>query len=214
MQFTCPLPAALTTIPNPSCPEGLGQIQKFIFQRLSAAWVFDSTGATSFLTLASWTPLLVAAGNTKVVVTPFLDSVVIPPTEAITFGGNDNSTVNGRKLNVAGAPTTASGEARNISGEIQGALQALSQGEDLVMYAINQFNQLIGRDTYPGHPGEKIAGIPIYSFFCGDAGNEGFAKDDKTKITFQLDYQWRNFLYVHKPTTFLPLTSIVAASET
>lgn len=214
--FVCPKPTALTTIPNPSCPQGLGQIQKVIFQRKSAGWVFDSMAAHDFLTLASWTPLLTAVNDTKVVVTPFLDSFVIPGTAAITAGGNDNTTINGRKLNVAGAPTTADGEARNISGEIQAALQALSQeGEDaFVAFFINQFNQLIGNDIYPGHPGERIAGIPVYSVFCGDASNEGFAKDDKTKLTFQLDYGWRNNLFVKKPAAFLPLVSLVGASET
>lgn len=213
MQINCPLPAYLVTIPNQNCPENLGQIQKFIFQRTSASWVFETS---TFIDLAAWTPLITAVDSTKVVITPFLDSVVIPPTEAITFGGNDNSTINGRKLNVAGAPTTASGEARGISAEIQAALQALSlEGESsLCMFGINQFNQLIGRDLYPGHPGERVGGIPIFSYFCGDAGNEGFAKDDKTKMTFQLDYQWRNNLYVKKPTNWLPLTSIVAISET
>lgn len=213
MEFTCPLPNALTTVPNAACPENLGQIQKFIFQRAIAAWVFDSTGGTSFLEAASWTPLIVAAGNTKIVISPYLDTVVIPKSEAITIGGGDNSTLNGRQLVAAGTNPIITGEERSASAEIIAAMQKLSQGEDLVWYAINQFNQLIGRDAYPGHPGTNIVGIPCHALFQGDAGNEGFAKDDKAQLRFGVDYGWRQNIYIKKP-NFNAKAVLVAANET
>ncbi len=158
-------------------------------------------------------PLITAVDDTKIVISPYLDTVVIPPSEAITVGGGDNTTLNGRQLVVGATNPIVTGEARSISAEIQAALQALELGEDLVWFGINQFNQLIGRDAYPGHPGENIVGIPLHALFVGDAGNEGFAKDDKTKIRFGVDYQWRNNIYIKKP-DFDAKASLVAVSET
>lgn len=204
METVCPVPAALTTVQTPTCPENIGQIQRIFFQRAKAAFIFDSLGGTSFLELASWTPLLVAAGDTKVVIAgskqgPSMDTVIITPSTAITVGGGDNTTLNGRKLNTGVTAAELSGELRSMPSEIIEQLKLLQKGEELVVYFENQYKQLIGIDAYPGHPGQNIVGIPIFSLFFGDAGNEGFAKDDKAKFGFGMDYGWRANLYIKKP---------------
>lgn len=63
-------------VPVSNCGETFGQIQKVAFQRLTKA---DGT-KNSFTTqkaitlLASWTPLLSAADDTKVVVSPYIQA--------------------------------------------------------------------------------------------------------------------------------------------
>lgn len=228
METICPVPTHLTEVQNPACPENIGQIQKIIFQRARANFVFDSVGATGSITaLASWTPLIAASDDTKVVIAPNCVSVVITPPTPITTGGNDNSTLNGRKLNTGFSSVELTGMFRSMPSEIIAQLKLLQKGEELVWFGINQFGQFVARDIYPAHPGEKVTGIPLFSPFFGDAGNEGFAKDDMANFSFGMDYGWRSDLqvdsnaafvsayqlYLKKP-NFNALTAIVATQET
>jgi hypothetical protein len=228
MQTICPVPTQLQTVQNPGCPENIGQIQKIIFQRASANWVFDSTAGKDINLLASWTPLLTAVDNTKIVIAPNCNSVVITPPTAITTGGNDNSTLNGRKLNTGFSSVDLTGMFRSMPSEIIAQLKLLQYGEDLVWYGVNQFGQIVARDIYPGHPGTNVVGIPLFSPFFGDAGNEGYAKDDMANFSFVMDYDWRSQiiqnsagvitsqyqLILVKPTGFNALTQLKAIQET
>ena len=70
----CPAGTALPDIPVSNCPESFGQIQKVAFQRL-----YKSTGEkNSFIASAgigkraSWTPLLSADDDTKIVHFPYI----------------------------------------------------------------------------------------------------------------------------------------------
>jgi len=92
----CPLPSALTDIAATGCPFNLGQLQRVIITR-SASSIFPATVASSDpAVLATWTPLLTAADDTKVVKTPLIGgNPAIVGGSAITQGGNDNSTLNG-----------------------------------------------------------------------------------------------------------------------
>jgi len=196
METICPVPTALTTVQNPACPENIAQIQVIIFQRASANWVFDSTAGKDVKLAASWTPLMTAVDNTKIVIARNCNQVTIDPPTAITTGGNDNTTLNGRKLNTGFSSVELKGMFRSMPSEIIAQLKLLQYGEELVWFGINQFGQIIGRDIYPGHPGEKVTGIPLFSPFFGDAGNEGFAKDDMANFSFIMDYGWRSDLQV------------------
>src|SRR5688572_8815374 len=148
MECNCPLPVALVTVPNVACPQKIGQIQKFIFQRKGHVFDVAATPTPNPITaLASWTPLLSAVDETKVVITPWLQNVVIPAPEAVTKGGGDNSTLNGRELVVGETNPVVTGEMRNVPGNVIAALKGLTcyaDIEDLVMYGLNEFNQLVG----------------------------------------------------------------------
>jgi hypothetical protein len=104
--FSCPPPTALATIPSQACPEVWDQIVKFAFQRKQATPSFTST---TIKVAATWTPLLTASDSTKVVITPYIAGVVIPPGEVLKEGGNDNSTINGipRITGLGFVPVTA-----------------------------------------------------------------------------------------------------------
>lgn len=212
MECSCPKPAALTTIPKQTCPENIGQIQKILFQR--AGWTFDSEAdpTTDWTLLASWTPLLTAVGDTKVVVTPWLENVVIGRAEAITEGGGDNTTLNGRQITVGAGNIPMTGDFRMVASAIVEAMKALQcEGEELVMYFINEFDQLVGRNiSSPISPVEKVTGIPVYSLFVSDMDNNGKNTQDKGGFSAQLDYGWRKDLIIVKP-AFSPKASLVVA---
>lgn len=228
MQTICPVPTALQTVQNPGCPENIGQIQKIIFQRASANFVFDSTAGKDIKLLATWTTLLAAADSTKVVIAPNCNGVTISAPTPITTGGNDNSTLNGRKLNTGFSAVDVKGQFRSMPSEIIAQLKLLQYGEDLTWIGVNQFGQFVARDIYPGHPGTKLVGFPLYSLFFGDAGNDGYAKDDMADFAFGMDYDWRSFiaqdsaglitsqyqLILVRPTDFNALTQLKAVQET
>lgn len=213
METICPAPPELTTVDNPNCPENLGQIQKIFFQRQISGWTFDSTGATSAALLASWTPLLVATDDTKIVVTPYFDTGEITPGKVISVGGGDNTTLNGRKLNMDFNATEFAAQFRSIRGEIIAQLKKLEYGEVLMAYFVNQFKQIALNDLDTAHPGTKLTGFPIFSPYFEDAGNKGFATDDKANFGFSMDYGWRDNLYLLKP-TWNPFTALVPTQET
>lgn len=207
----CPRPTVLVTIPNSTCPENIGQIQKFLFQR--AGWTFNSEAepSTDFTILASWTPLLTAAGNTKVVVTPYLEGVVIPPGEAITNGGDDNSTRDGVQQVVGATSPLVTGTFTSIQNAVVEAMKKLGcesrSGTGIVFYGINQWDQLIGRSA---DAGVNVVGIPLQEMWFSDMGNEGLNTFDKGNFRFSVVDGWRKNLYIVKP-DFSPKTQLVVA---
>ena len=64
----CPAAAAIATIPNVTCPENFGQIQKVAFQRLRKAdgSANSFTSQASILLKASWTALLASVDGSKI----------------------------------------------------------------------------------------------------------------------------------------------------
>src|SRR5882757_1031142 len=92
MNFPCPLPTTLASIPVSACPFRFDQISRVAIRRRSNA-AFAST--TTFNLLATWTPLLAATDDTKIVMSPIFTNPVIPASAGQFVGGNDNTTFNG-----------------------------------------------------------------------------------------------------------------------
>ena len=119
----CPLSAAVTSVPETSCPVAFDQISKIAFQQIQSTPSFTTT---TVLLKATWTPLLAASDATKVVLTPMLSNLVIPVSEVATEGGGDNTTINGIR-NVLGLNSvTVTATLANISDATKQALQGLS----------------------------------------------------------------------------------------
>lgn len=197
----CPASAALTTVPNMTCPENLGQIQKVIFQR--PGYVFNTAGGTPnpINALASWTPLFTAVAGTKVVVTPFLDAgAEISAAEAITEGGGDNTTLDGQEIVIGESSPLFTGTIRNIASAVIAAIRKL-RCEKLVAYFINEFDQII---CWTKDANVTNVGIPIYAFHCGTPVNAGKNQDEKTALRFGVVAEWRNYLSIITPTGFSP----------
>lgn len=204
---TCPPATAITDIGDLTCGENMGQIQKIAFQRRQASAPFATfSGATvgGADLLASWTALIGATDATKIQVTPFFENFLIPGSEAITEGGDDNTTLDGVAI-VTGATTpAATGTFRSLTGELLRALKDYNCELDMTVYLINEFSQIIGTSAN----GTTFAGIPIQSFFIGDGDNNGKNTQDKTNFTFSMRYGWRDRLAFCIPSDFDPRTGI------
>lgn len=213
MEIICPRPTAIPTVGLFNCPINIGQIQRFIFQR--QGWVFDSTDDTDIKLLASWTPLIIATDDTKIISTPKMAGITIPAGEAKTEGGGDNSTIDGVELIVGVGPITVTGQMQGLPAKIRKQLKtALGPEEDLVVYMINQYGHIICKNFDPANTAvTKYEGLPISGrVFVSDPSNDGFATVDKTTIRFSFSEGWADQLAIVSPTDFNAKTALFPAS--
>jgi len=131
---TCPRPATISDIPQFTCPEELGQIQRLGFMRGS----FTNFAAAPVDLTTDWTPKLTAADDEHVVITPLIEGFTIPSGEPITEGGDDNTTLNGNPVVVGDGQIVASGMGRQWNAAIVTALKELACEPDLQMFMINE----------------------------------------------------------------------------
>lgn len=209
----CPASTALPDIPVSNCPESFGQIQKVAFQRL-----YKSTGEkNSFKTdagiekKASWTPLLSADDDTKIVISPYIQAPTAEAGAARTFGGG-NETLGGVEEIVGREPTPFTGAMRKLPQKIIKALKQLqceSWGDNLGVYLFDE-NGAIGA-IQDAKTATTHYPIPIRSLFIGDKTLGGYEAPDSNNIQWAFLPNWSDDLAIIVPEDFNPLTDLKAA---
>jgi hypothetical protein len=209
----CPAGTALPDIPVSNCPESFGQIQKVAFQRL-----YKSTGEkNSFKTdagiekKASWTPLLAADDDTKIVISPYIQAPTAEAGAARTFGGG-NETLGGVEEIVGREPTPFTGVMRKLPQKIIKALKELqceSWGDNLGVYLLDE-NGAIGA-IQDAKTATTHYPIPIRSLFIGDKTLGGYEAPDSNNIQWAFLPNWSDDLAIIVPEDFNPLTDLKAA---
>lgn len=209
----CPAGTALPDIPVSNCPESFGQIQKVAFQRL-----YKSTGEkNSFKTdavigkKASWTPLLSADDDTKIVISPYIQAPTAEAGAARTFGGG-NETLGGVEEIVGREPTPFTGVMRKLPQKIIKALKELqceSWGDNLGVYLFDE-NGAIGA-IQDAKTATTHYPIPICSLFIGDKTLGGYEAPDSNNIQWVFLPNWSDDLAIIVPEDFNPLTDLKAA---
>lgn len=205
----CPRGAALPDIPAVTCPESFGQIQKVAFVRL---YKTDGT-KNKFVTesdiklKASWTPLLTAADDTKVIISPYIQAPTAEAGAARTFGGG-NDTLGGIEEIIGREATPFTGVIRKAPQTVIKALKDL-QCESIGVYLFDENGAIgaIGDATTAG----TYYPIPIRSFFVGDKTLGGFEAPDSNAIQWSFLPNWSDDLKLLAPTDFNPLTDLVAS---
>lgn len=200
-------------IPVSNCPESFGQIQKVAFQRL-----YKSTGEkNSFKTdagiekKASWTPLLSADDDTKIVISPYIQAPTAEAGAARTFGGG-NETLGGIEEIVGREPTPFTGVMRKLPQKIIKALKELqceSWGDNLGVYLFDE-NGAIGA-IQDAKTATTHYPIPIRSLFIGDKTLGGYEASDSNNIQWAFLPNWSDDLAIIVPEDFNPLTDLKAA---
>lgn len=200
-------------IPVSNCPESFGQIQKVAFQRL-----YKSTGEkNSFKTdagiekKASWTPLLAADDDTKIVISPYIQAPTAEAGAARTFGGG-NETLGGVEEIVGREPTPFTGVMRKLPQKIIKALKELqceSWGDNLGVYLFDE-NGAIGA-IQDAKTATTHYPIPIRSLFIGDKTLGGYEAPDSNNIQWVFLPNWSDDLAIIVPEDFNPLTDLKAA---
>lgn len=200
-------------IPVSNCPESFGQIQKVAFQRL-----YKSTGEkNSFKTdagiekKASWTSLLTADDDTKIVISPYIQAPTAEAGAARTFGGG-NETLGGVEEIVGREPTPFTGVMRKLPQKIIKALKELqceSWGDNLGVYLFDE-NGAIGA-IQDAKTATTHYPIPIRSLFIGDKTLGGYEAPDSNNIQWAFLPNWSDDLAIIVPEDFNPLTELKAA---
>ena len=200
-------------IPVSNCLESFGQIQKVAFQRL-----YKSTGEkNSFKTdagiekKASWTPLLSADDDTKIVISPYIQAPTAEAGAARTFGGG-NETLGGVEEIVGREPTPFTGVMRKLPQKIIKALKELqceSWGDNLGVYLFDE-NGAIGA-IQDAKTATTHYPIPIRSLFIGDKTLGGYEAPDSNNIQWAFLPNWSDDLAIIVPEDFNPLTDLKAA---
>ena len=203
----CPAGTALPDIPVSNCPESFGQIQKVAFQRL-----YKSTGEkNSFTTTAgigkkaSWTPLLSADDDTKIVISPYIQAPTAEAGAARTFGGG-NETLGGVEEIVGREPTPFTGVMRKLPQKIIKALKEC--GDNLGVYLFDE-NGAIGA-IQDAKTATTHYPIPIRSLFIGDKTLGGYEAPDSNNIQWAFLPNWSDDLAFIVPEDFNPLTDLKA----
>lgn len=204
----CPKGAALPDIPAVTCPESFGQIQKVAFVRL---YKTDGTKnkfakATDIKLKASWSPLLVAADDTKIIISPYIQAPAAEAGAARTFGGG-NDTLGGIEEIIGREATPFTGVIRKAPQTVIKALKDL-QCENIGVFLFDE-NGAIG--AIAGTTEGDYFPIPIRSFFVGDKTLGGFEAPDSNAIQWSFLPNWSDDLKLIAPTDFNPLTDLVAS---
>ena len=210
----CPAAAAIATIPNVTCPENFGQIQKVAFQRLRKAdGTRNSFITTAAITLkASWTALLAAADGSKVVVSPYINAPADSGGDArMTSGGNDD--LGGVPQVLGGNPVQFDGQMRSVPQSViklMKELQCEANAGNLGVYLFDENgkiealqDQTTATTYYP---------IPIRALFIGSKIHGNFDAKDSNAISWQYPDNYSDDLTIVTPTDFNPLTDLVPAS--
>ena len=214
MACNCPLPTALTTITATTCPEEIGQIQRAWFVRKgNVIWDTATAGAANVpLTItgdlvteiAGWTVLKAAVDSTKVGFAPlFGGDITVAPGDAITQGGNDNSTLNGQTYFVAFPDSSFSARYDQLSA-VQTANLKLLVCEDLEVYFINDAGDIIGDASVTG----TFKGFDCTNVALQSRNVQGFATRDSNIMSFQLNADWDTTFEKQTPTDFKALSGI------
>lgn len=204
----CPRGAALPDVPAVTCPESFGQIQKVAFQRLYKTDGTKNKFATAMdiKLKASWTPLLTAADDTKIVISPYIQAPTAEGGAARTFGGG-NDTLGGIEEIIGREATPFTGVIRKAPQSVIKALKEM-QCENVGVYLFDD-NGAIG--AIAGATAGDYYPIPIRALFVGDKTLGGLEAPDSNAIQWVFLPNWSDSLTGLTPTDFNPLTDLVAS---
>ena len=202
---SCPAGTAIASVPNASCPQDFGQIQKIIFQRIfSSGTTKNSMTQASAKLLATWTALFSATNGTKAVITPYVEAPTADGGDAITFGGG-NDTVGGVTKVIGRNPVNMTFALRQIEQSIAKALKSL-MCEIVGVYFVNGDGQIMGIGDSASTP--NLYPVPINSLFVGDLKLNGLDTPDENALSFSFQPNWSDDAVVITPTDFNPLTDL------
>ena len=210
----CPLASSLDDIPASSCPENIGQIQRYWFVRKGIV-KFDTTdplnNLPSSIQLAGYTPdtvdpwnvLSTQTDDSHVVYSPLIggDSVITAGS-TISFGGGGNDTLNGETYLNGINPADGSARFDSLTGAQITAFRKLAcEGNGLEVYLISQEGKIWGSKV-----GDLFTGFDCTNVVLGTLSNAGFGTRDNNVLTFQLPFDWDETKHAITPTDFNALT--------
>ena len=210
----CPAAAAITDVPNVTCPENFGQIQKVAFQRLTKADGTKNsfTSTASILLKASWTALLSAADGSKVVVSPYINAPADSGGDArLSSGGNDD--LGGIAEVLGGEPVQFTGSLRSMPQSVIKALKTLACEANAGNLGVFLFDENGRIEAIEGETDGTYYPIPVRGFFVGSKIHGNFDAKDSNVIQWSYPDNYSDDLVIVTPTDFNPLTDLVNSGQ-
>lgn len=216
MNCNCPNDGILEDIVASDCPFDLKQIQRLAFATQGQViWdSADGTGAgtegvpqidSALNTKADWEARRVAVDASKIVVTPLIGGdPIIEAGEAITEGGDDNTTLNGVQEVTGTSPSSFSCMFKSLSPASEKSMKAL-MCDKLEVYFFTEGGRIVAQQI---EGGATVKGFNIQSLFVSDRNNAGFGTRDTVTMSFQLPAGWSDNLILVDPADFNPLYDI------
>lgn len=194
MLANCPLPSYLRAIALTSCPQKWGQIQKVAFARVYADRFANAGG---FISQAVWQALLATTNDSRLVISPYFAGMQFPVGEAITSGGNDNTTINGVTDLLGGqmikVPFVLTNQSAQTMREIRDlAAESMIQPgfSQLSMYLFNDNNEVIYDQSSDA---SQYNGFKIYNLFVPDVSSLGLNTNNTYNCSFEVPFGWSEF---------------------
>lgn len=208
----CPAAEALPTIPNFTCAESFGQIQKVAFQRLykNGGDKNSFTTTADIMSIASWNTLLAAIDDTKVVLTPYIQAPTAEAGAARTFGGG-NETLGGIEEVIGREPTQFTAVLRRVPQKIIKALKQLqceSDSQNLGVYLFDENGNIGALQDEKTETETVYYPIPIRSLFFSDKTLGGLEAPDSNNVQWSFLPNWSDDLVIVAPDKFNPLTDL------
>lgn len=207
----CPSAAAIPDVPNASCAQSFGQIQKVALTRMRDADGNKNsfTSTASILLLASWETFLAATDGTKIVVSPYINAPADSGGDIrLTGGGNDD--LGGIPEVLGGNPVQFTGQMRGIPQDIAAAMKQLiceSNAGNLGVYLFDEAGNI--EAIKDADTAGKYYPIPIRAFFVGDKIHGNYDAKDNNPISWYYQEGYSDNLVILKPTDFNPLTDLL-----
>ena len=199
--------AEISDVANRATLQNFGEIQKLIVQRTYNSGVFNSLtiGVNNPNIKATWSTLIAAADDTKVVTTPYIHGLKNEAGDPIQFGG-PGETVGGVAQNIGKNPTS-------FEGMLYGAWQSTAAAlegwhcESLSVYFINECGDIAGVVDDPVTP-TTFRGFPLAdsTWYVSDKVMGGKTAPDSNKIQWSFLPNWSSGFGVIDTTDFNPLT--------
>ena len=193
MPFNCPSVSPITSLVAQTCPEIFDQIQAVAFQEAGTPFATE----VAMQTLATWTPLLVSVTATKIQVGKVFNPI-IAPSEALTAGGNDNSTIDGIPEYNGEGFTALTWEFRNLTAANKRALldyishSIASVGStNLVAYFFTRGNKIIYNAA-----GGLFAGFPVFNFRVSSVSSQGINAQNIYQSGVSVGAGWDDFFAI------------------
>jgi hypothetical protein len=207
----CPKSAAIGDVNPTTCPEDLGQLQRVALIRKGQLKFNTVTPANNLpATIAGdapteeapYTVLKAAGDDTHLVFLPlFGGDPIMTPGDENTFGGNDNTTLNGAVYHEGFNPDTFTARFDQLTAAQTTQIREF-KCEDLEVVFVNDEGKLIYmRD------GDNLQGFPLASVATLAGRNvNGFGTRDGNVFKFQLFHNWDGKFEKVTPTDFNALT--------
>lgn len=208
---SCPAAAAIPNVPNVTCEESFGQIQKAAFVRLTSGAVRNGfKTANSILLKTSWTAFLSAEDGTKIVVTPYIYAPADSGGEPrLSSGGNDD--LGGIPTVLGEEPIQFQGQLRGIPQSVATALKELACEANAGNLGVYLFDENGRIEAIKGATDGDYFPIPVRGFYVGSKLHGNYDGKDYNLLQWNYAENYSDGLVILKPTDFNPLTDLVNA---